>query len=200
MQADTLVLNKGFKAVHIAGWQQSLSLVYQGHAEVVDENYQTYDFKDWCELSAAMKDSPNGFVQTSSLRIKKPDVIRLTRYEKLPSSEVKFTKRNLFQTYGYKCAYCSHKFKSEDLTYEHIVPRSKGGGTNWKNIVPACWPCNRKKADRTPAEAGMKLLVKPERPVWKGPEDMIMRLPGPKRVAWQNFIDELYWDTELEQD
>jgi 5-methylcytosine-specific restriction endonuclease McrA len=200
MQADTLVLNKGFNAVHIAGWQQSLSLVYQGHAEVVDENYRTYDFKDWCELSKAMADSPNGFVRTATMRIKKPDVIRLTRYEKLPSSEVKFTKRNLFQTYGYKCAYCSHKFRSEDLTYEHIIPRSQGGGTSWENIVPACWPCNRKKANKTPEQAGMKLLFKPQRPKWKGPTDMIMKLPIKVRQPWQNFIDELYWDTELEQD
>lgn len=200
MQADTLVLNKGFMAVHIADWQKSLSLVYQGHAEVVDENYRTYSFQDWCDLSAAMKDSPDGFVRTAHLKIKKPDVIRLTRYEKLPSTEVKFTRRNIFDAYGYLCSYCAKKFRTEDLTYDHVVPRSKGGGTNWQNIVPACFPCNKKKANKTPEEAGMRLLVQPQRPTWKGPTHQIVKMPRVKvREAWQNFIDEEYWDGELDK-
>ena len=199
--SDVLVLNKQFTAIHVADWKQTMSLLFQGHAEAVDASYQTYGFEDWCELSNAMVESPSGFVHTATLRIAIPEVIRLTRYEKLPSADIKFTRSNLYEHYKNKCSYCGDKFQTRDLNLDHVIPRSRGGGTNWDNIVLSCIPCNKKKADKSPAEAGMKLLVTPTKPRWRGPSHMIMSMHNIKvRDSWQSFIDQAYWNSELRPD
>ena len=197
---DVLVLNKGFNAIQISDWQKAMSLLYQGHAEAVDENYVTYDFDSWAEISKAMAVNPSGFVHTPTLRLAIPSVIRLTRYEKLPSSEVKFTRRNIYDHYDYTCCYCGKEHGSKNLNLDHVVPRSRGGKTTWDNIVLSCIDCNRVKADRTPREAGMKMLVSPSRPRWKGATHMLLKSPIKIRVSWQRFIDKAYWDVELESD
>jgi 5-methylcytosine-specific restriction endonuclease McrA len=74
------------------------------------------------------------------------------------------TNRMLFRRDNYHCMYCGHKFHERSLTRDHVVPRSKGGGDNWENVVAACQRCNHHKADRTPEQAGMKLLAVPFRP------------------------------------
>jgi 5-methylcytosine-specific restriction endonuclease McrA len=199
MTADVLVLNKSYYAMQVASWQKAFSLVFQGHAEVVDENYQTYSFEDWAELSKLMKDNPAGWVNTPTLRLAIPDVIRLTRYERLPDSEVKFTRRNIYDHYKMTCAYCGEKKRSEDLNLDHVIPRSRGGKTNWENIVLSCIDCNRIKADRTPAEAGMRLTLRPTRPRWKGVQHMTFKAPFKIRSPWQKFLDAAYWDSEVDQ-
>lgn len=199
--SDTLVLNSNFCAVQVADWDKVFSLVWQGHAQVVDDDYRTYSFEEWAELSKLMHDHPNGYVNTVSLRLAIPDVIRLTRYERLPSSEVKFTRRNIYQHYKNQCCYCGGKFSTRELNLDHVMPRSRGGSTNWDNIVLSCIPCNTRKADRTPAEAGMKLLVQPKRPKWSGPmHEVALNMPFPMRQSWQVFIDKAYWSSELEND
>jgi hypothetical protein len=85
--SDTLVLNKNYYAIHIVDWKRAISLLYQGHADVLDENFTPYDFEDWRELSAAMKSHPSGFVNTVRFQIAVPEVIRLTRYDRLPKAE-----------------------------------------------------------------------------------------------------------------
>jgi 5-methylcytosine-specific restriction endonuclease McrA len=199
MTADVLVLNSRYYAIQVADWKRVFSLVWQGHAEIVDENYQTYDFNDWAEVSRMMNDSPSGWVNTPTLRLAIPDVIRLTRYERLPESDVKFTRRNIYEHYDYTCSYCGEKKYSKDLNLDHVKPRSRGGKMNWKNIVLSCIDCNRRKADRTPDEAGMKLRVKPSQPRWKGVQHMTFKTPFKVRSSWQRFIDKAYWDSELDQ-
>jgi len=87
---DTLVLNRNYCAVHIASWQKAVSLMYQGHAQAVDGDLQSHDFETWAELSAQMKSNDKGFVHSATLTIAVPEVIRLTRYDRLPRQEVKF--------------------------------------------------------------------------------------------------------------
>lgn len=195
---STLVLNKSFYAVHVTGLQKVMAMLYTGEAEAVDENLQCYDFQDWADLSAMMSDHPNGFVNTVTMKVAIPDVIRLTRYNRLPKRDVKFSRHNIFQHYGRKCCYCGSQIKSIDATWDHVTPRSKGGTTDWSNIVLSCKPCNARKADKTPEEAGMKLLVAPSRPQWKGARTVTVAAPLPIPVAWQSFIDRAYWDSEIE--
>ncbi len=193
----TLVLNRNFYAVHIADWRKAVSMVYQGHAEVVDDEMATYDFGSWTELSALMAEHPAGFVHSTSLRIAVPEVIRLTRYDRLPRREAAFTRHNIYEHYRYRCCYCGGRFPTRELNLEHVVPRSRGGLTNWDNIVTACIPCNGRKADRLPKEAGMRLLVKPSKPHWGGARPFTAR-PIPMRESWQKLIDRVYWEGELE--
>jgi 5-methylcytosine-specific restriction endonuclease McrA len=194
--SDTLVLNRNYYAIHILDWQRAISLLYQGHAEAVDDNLQTYNYDDWRSLSADMKDHPGGYVHTSSYRIAVPDVIKLTRYDRLPRAEVKFTRRNIYEHYNYKCCYCGKKFSTKELNLDHVIPSSKGGKTDWTNIVTACIPCNSRKADYMPEEVGMKLLVQPSRPRWKG-HKLLMKVSVRVKPSWQKLIDAKYWDSEL---
>lgn len=195
--SHALVLNRRFYAVQIAGWRRAVSMVYQGHAEVVDGDLATYDFGAWSELSALMESHPAGFVRSPSVRFAVPEVIRLTRYDRLPRRDVAFTRRNLYEHYRWRCCYCGARFASEDLNLEHVVPRSRGGGSGWENVVTACVPCNTRKGDRLPEEAGMKLLVKPTRPRWSPARSVVAGSPVPLRESWQRLIDRAYWNAEL---
>lgn len=198
MSSDVLVLNRSFYAIHITSWQRAVSLVYQDHARVVDQEYHTYNFEDWRALSAGMRESVAGFVHTPTFRIALPEVIALRSYDRLPVSEVKFTRRNIYEHYGYRCCYCGKKFPTNGLNLEHVIPASRGGTTDWTNIVTSCIACNLKKANRLPAEAGMKLLLPPTKPRWRGRVSVVLR-PGFKvRATWQRFIDTVYWNAELE--
>ena len=196
--SDTLVLNRSYYAVHIMPWQRSISLLFQGHAEALDESMRTYNFDDWKELSAMMTEHPSGFVHSVNYQIAIPEVIRLTRYDRLPDKSVKFTRRNIYEHYSYKCCYCGKRYGTKDLNLDHVMPKSKGGPTNWTNIVTACIDCNTRKTDRTPAEAGMHLLVTPTQPKWKGPK-MLMKFSLTRKASWQKLIDQRYWQSELEQ-
>jgi 5-methylcytosine-specific restriction endonuclease McrA len=196
--SDVLVLNRSFFAVQIVSWRRAISLVYSNLARVVDEDYRTYSFEDWRELSSILEREPSGFVHTPSFKIAIPDVISLRFFDGLPKAEVKFTRRNIYEHYGYRCAYCGHKFTTSDLNLEHVIPRSRGGKTDWANVVTSCIPCNLKKGSRLPDEAGMKLLVHPSRPKWTGSAAVAYR-PGFRiKASWQRFIDNVYWNSELD--
>ena len=173
-------------------------MLYQGHAEAVDENLQSYDFDNWVELTKMMETNGRGFVHTTTMRVAVPEVIRLTRYDRLPRQQVKFTRQGIYSHYGCKCCYCGVKFPTKELNLDHVIPRSKGGLTNWDNIVTACYNCNTKKDDMTPKQAGMRLLVKPSRPKWQGVKTILMHAPLPIPVSWQQLLDQKYWETELE--
>lgn len=201
MSSMALVINSNFQAVDVATWERAISLIFQGHAQAVDSELRTYDFDDWVALSSMMKENANGFVNSPNLKIAIPAVIRLTQYGQMPKNEVVFTKRNLMEHYGHRCCYCGKKFAPKELNFDHVIPRCKGGKTDWTNIVTSCFPCNSKKADRTPKEAGMKLLRQPSKPkhqpVFKR---LVVSLPLKTREAWQKLIDRCYWDSEIQQD
>lgn len=186
-------------AIHIVDWKKAMTLVYQGHADVVDENYRSFNFNDWAELSAQMKDSPAGFVHTPTLKIAVPEIIRLTRYDKLPKTDVKFTRKNIYEHYKHTCCYCGVKFSTHDLNLDHVMPKSRGGKSDWANIVTSCIECNSRKDNRTPEEAGMKLLIKPSKPRWRGTVTLLnISSPMKFKKSWQNVIDSAYWNSELE--
>jgi 5-methylcytosine-specific restriction endonuclease McrA len=200
MSTDVLVLNRSFYAIQITSWQRALALVYMDHAQVVDQEYRTYSFADWQELSLAIKDHPAGFIRTPKFKIAIPEVIALKLYDRLPTTEVKFTRRNIYEHYAYRCCYCGKKFTSADLNLEHVMPRSRGGKTTWSNIVTSCIPCNLKKGSKLPEEAGMHLLIKPTKPKWRGGLSLVLSSPAKMRASWQRFIDSVYWNSELDKD
>jgi 5-methylcytosine-specific restriction endonuclease McrA len=198
VSSDVLVLNRRFYAIQITSLRRALTLLYLDHAQVVDEEYRTYDFSDWRDFSSARADHPSGFVDTPNFRLVVPDVIALKVFDRLPESHVKFTRRNIYEHYGYRCCYCGRKFPTEELNLDHVVPKSRRGATDWDNIVTSCIPCNLKKGNRLPSEAGMDLLITPSRPRWKGPASLVFRAPFSLRRSWQKFIDSVYWNSELE--
>jgi 5-methylcytosine-specific restriction endonuclease McrA len=93
-------------------------------------------------------------------------VIRLVRYDRVPHREVAFTRHNVFARDRHRCAYCGKHKGTDELDLDHVLPRSRGGPHVWTNVVTSCRPCNLKKADKLPEEAGMPLKVRPEKPRW----------------------------------
>lgn len=91
-----------------------------------------------------------------------PTVIRLRHYVRLPYKDIPLTRRNLLQRDNHTCQYCG--YDGEGLTLDHVIPRSRGGGDSWENMVTACVHCNVRKGNRTPKEAGMPLTSQPRKP------------------------------------
>jgi len=93
-----------------------------------------------------------------------PAVVRVLRRFRRDRMVIRFSRVNIFARDRFTCQYCGARFLSEDLTFDHVVPRSAGGRTVWDNIVTACVPCNGRKANRTPREARMTLRRRPAKP------------------------------------
>ena len=128
--------------------------------------------------------------QRQAFRI--PSVVVLKDYVK-PQKRVAFTRFNLFLRDGFECQYCGSK---GDLTFDHVVPRSRGGVTSWENVVAACSPCNLRKANRSLRHSGMSLRRAPRQPSAQDMHGMGRRFP-PNHLH-QTWMDFLYWDAELE--
>lgn len=123
--------------------------------------------------------------------IRMPSVVKLCRPISNMKRAVKFSRINVLTRDGFRCQYCGSQKKAKELNYDHVVPRHKGGKTNWLNIVSSCYRCNSKKANRTPEEAGMKLLKKPVHPghlPFMGPRFNPKEIPE----AWVDFVKEFF--------
>lgn len=172
-----LVLNADYRPLSyyplsVWSWQDAVKAVFLDRVEVIAE----YDH----------------LVHSPSCEMRLPSVISLKEYvpqERPPA----FTRFNLFLRDGFSCVYCG---ATEDLTFDHVIPRSKGGRTTWENIVTACSPCNLKKGGRTPKEAGMHPRRAPRRPGMHELQAMGRRFP-PHHLH-ESWVDWLYWDVELE--
>jgi len=101
----------------------------------------------------------------------------------------------IFARDGNQCQYCGRKFVTSELSLDHVIPRSQGGGTTWENIVCACVECNVRKGGRTPRQANMTLIRKPEKP--KRSPVLNMKLSQKKYQTWQSFLENAYWSVEL---
>jgi 5-methylcytosine-specific restriction endonuclease McrA len=193
LQRPTLVLNRNWQPVNVASVARALVLVWNESAKVVDpSDYQTYEWEDWASMTP-VDDQP--FIQAVSQRICVPEVITLTRFSKLPSATVPFSRRNLFKRDRYTCQYCNKRPRQDELTIDHVVPRSHGGGSTWENCVLACIDCNHRKADRTPKQANLKLKKDPARPKW----NPVYSRYETRYESWAKFISDAYWNAELEE-
>ena len=197
LHQHVLVLNRLWQAVNICTARRALTLLFQGHAQAVldraDGSFQTYNFNEWHDISRN-EDHPES-VRTVSFRIRVPRVILLIVYDRLPKKEVKFTRHNIFERDKNTCQYCGKVFDRRDLNLDHVVPRDKGGATTWENIVCSCIPCNTKKGNRLPHQAGMHLIRKPARPKWR--PFVHITFDAKVHDSWRHFIDLAYWNVEL---
>jgi 5-methylcytosine-specific restriction endonuclease McrA len=202
LEASVLVLNKMFMAVHVISVKRAFCLLCKELAEVVsleDGQFATYDFDTWRELSEYrrlnFRQAEDDWIRTVTAEIQVPRVIRLFSYDKLPKQTVKFNRRNIFARDHNQCQYCGKKFPTSELSLDHVVPRSQGGGSTWENIVCACVKCNVRKGGRTPKQAHLHLIRKPEKP--KRSPVLNLKLTQKKYQSWQAFLDNAYWDVEL---
>lgn len=192
LQLPTLILNRNWQAVHVATVARALTLVWNESARVVDpDDFQLYTWDDWSKLRPREGDR---FIQAVRFQLRVPEVLTLTRYDRLPSSVVTFTRRNIYRRDGNTCQYCGRQPGSEELTIDHVVPRAKGGDSRWENCVLACVDCNHRKADRSPEQANMRLRKLPVRPAW----NPLFAAASPRIESWSKFVSEAYWNVELE--
>jgi len=116
-------------------------------------------------MSSSVVVSPSGrFLRTPGRPYPIPSVVRLFRMVRRPPGRLALSRKNVFRRDRYTCQYCGAR--GVELTLDHVTPRSRGGRTTWENLVTACKACNTKKGNRTPEEAGMRLLKRPRAPLY----------------------------------
>jgi 5-methylcytosine-specific restriction endonuclease McrA len=192
-----LVLNRLWQAVNTCTVRRAFTLLYQGHAQVVNQdeqgNFLTHDFTSWSDFSSCYPD--NEMLQSVSLRIRLPRVIVLQIFDRLPQKEIKFTRNNVFERDKNTCQYCGKVFDRIDLNLDHVIPRDLGGATTWENIVCSCIPCNTRKGNKLTHAARMKLIRQPKKPRWR--PFLHLTSGAVAHDSWKHFIDVAYWNVEL---
>ncbi len=201
LDGNVLVLNRLWQAVNICTVKRSISLLCQGHAQVVLKErgtFNTFGFEDWKDFSTRTVAEKDEVVRAVSFKIKVPRVILLLFYDRLPMNEVQFTRKNIFERDGNRCQYCGKKFDTRELSLDHVLPKSRGGLTTWDNIVCACSFCNAHKGRSTLEEAKMRLIKKPRKPKWH--PFITVGFRTVKHKSWDHFLDIAYWNVELEEE
>jgi 5-methylcytosine-specific restriction endonuclease McrA len=178
-------LNRHWQPVHVTTVVRALVMVWNEAARVVEpDDYRVYAWEEWSRLEP---DADELCVRTARGRMRVPEVVCLSRYERLPATAVAFSRRNVAKRDHNTCQYCGAQPGWERITVDHVVPRSQGGSSNWTNCVAACVPCNATKADRTPEQAGMRLRRRPTRPDWR---PLYTHHPGARVASWGRFLAE----------
>jgi 5-methylcytosine-specific restriction endonuclease McrA len=216
-ESDVLILNKHYRPVAIKPFYKAMKLLCKEEkgtwnpikrkpepkAKVYDlrTDFETYDWSDWAKLKPSIEDMLSGEFITHRVRrngewveehYRLPKIILLTKYDGFRTPRQNFNRRAIYDRDGNRCQYCGKKLPSSELSLDHVVPKCQGGKTSWDNIVLSCVKCNSKKAGRTPEQASMKLLSKP-----KKPSMTILRTRKVIPKDWEQFMSEMYWETEL---
>ena len=173
--SPVLVLNASYEPIHVCVARRALILLLKG--------------------VAAAEELSNDEVRSPSKVVPVPSVIRLLEYRRIPRQTRALSRKNILLRDRYTCQYCGCRPGSEELTIDHVTPRSQGGISSWDNCVLACVKCNSRKADRTPEQAGMPLAKKPYRPAWRP----MFAARGVRIDSWTRFLSEAWWNVELEE-
>ena len=175
-----LVLNADFRPLSyfplsLWSWQDAVKAVFLGRVNILSEYDRT--------------------VSSPSFQMRLPSVIALKDYI-ATSRYPAFTRFNVFLRDSFSCQYCNRRHPTPELTFDHVIPRSKGGRTMWENVVTACSVCNLRKGHRLPHECGMIPYRRPWRPTsFELQENGRAFPPSYLHETWRDY---LYWDSELE--
>jgi 5-methylcytosine-specific restriction endonuclease McrA len=142
LKERVLVLNNDYTAIAVTNTKTAIKLLFSERAEII-------------------KHKPNKFIYTVDDKYQMPSILRLKKWININKVKVPLNKRNIFIRDNYTCAYCGAK---ENLTLDHMIPKSKGGEDSWDNLVTCCTTCNNKKDDMMLYETKMKLKYKPSKP------------------------------------
>lgn len=159
-----LVLNQNYEPLNVCNVRRAFVLVDRGKAEIIENG--------------------RGYLHATTAVYEIPSVIRLVYLIRRPLPQGRLTRRDVFLRDKFKCQYCGQP--TRDLTLDHVVPRHRGGGHDWENVVAACKGCNHRKAGRTPEEARMHLLKEPYRPTYSYYRSFYQYLQS--QEGWRKFI------------
>lgn len=174
-----LLLNSAFAPHKVIAWEHAITMIYTHKVEVIETTDEV------------IYTSPS----TGEI-VKMPSVVRLCKPITGMKRAVKFSRVNVFTRDSFRCCYCGSQKRMSELNYDHVLPRHLGGRTVWDNIVAACYPCNSKKSNRTPEQAGMKLLKRPYKP-------KSLPLVGPRfdpkdiPPEWATWVTSYFQDSEV---
>jgi len=167
MHTPVLVLNATYEPINVTAARRAVVLVLKGVATTEEEN--------------------GSFIRSTRMSIRIPSVIRLTEFRRIPHQKRALSRKNILLRDRYTCQFCGRVFPASELTLDHVVPRSRGGHTDWDNLVACCHACNNLKGDRLPAEAGVELL-RPPRPFTLHTSRQIMRMLGHSDQRWRKYL------------
>lgn len=142
LNSHVLVLNQSFEPMTITSAKKAIILIYLGKAEIIEKN--------------------NAVVRSINTSLPLPSIVRLTRYINVPRKRIILSRKNIIKRDNHQCQYCGSR--SGPVTIDHIIPRDRGGEDTWENLVCACVTCNNRKSNRTPEEARLKLIRRPQKP------------------------------------
>jgi len=163
--STVLVLNQSMEPLNVTTLRRAVRLVYVGKATIVHDHGRE--------------------IGTPTFQMRLPSVIRMLYYIVTKPRPIALTKKNVLLRDEYVCQYCGGETDRSSATVDHVVPSSRGGRSVFENLVCCCAPCNARKRDRAPKEAGMRLRRKPRRPVTI-PWLVVRRHTGP--AAWANYL------------
>jgi len=177
-----LVLNQSWMPIHVSEVASVVTKLWNDVFKAIDpETYGLHTWEEWIELPVGESEP---CIRTGKLKIKVPEVVCAFRYDKMPAAAVVYNARNVHKRDHYTCQYCGAQPGLDGVTIDHVVPKAQGGGSNWLNCVSCCAPCNAKKADRTPEQAGMKLRRQPFKPEFKA----FWQEQGARVASWERFV------------
>jgi 5-methylcytosine-specific restriction endonuclease McrA len=169
LEHPVLVLNRFWQPIHTCSVRRSLHLLCLGHAQVVqvegEERFNSHDLSSW--ICYSQEHVAAEMIHGARLAIRPPKIVVLSKYDRLPRLEVKFSRRNVFLRDRFTCQYCTQILPEAQLNLDHVTPRDKGGRTTWDNIVTSCFRCNTRKGNKLPHEANMHPKCQPIAPRWR---------------------------------
>jgi 5-methylcytosine-specific restriction endonuclease McrA len=140
-----LFLDADWQPLRVEPWTRAVTDLFRGKVEVIEY-------------------SRDHTIRGVTREFPMPAVVRVLRRFRRSRQAIRFSRINIYTRDGFTCQYCGQRGHSEDLTFDHVVPRAAGGRTTWENIVTCCVPCNHAKANRTPEQAGLALRRRPSKP------------------------------------
>lgn len=178
---DTLVLSAAYEPMAQVRWERAMTLWAMGKVEVVEE----YEDR---------------VIRTVRIEYQMPCIVRHFKALRNHKAGIKFSRNNVYLRDKGRCQYCTKPIPRHQATYDHVIPRSKGGRTTWENVVIACVSCNQDKADMTPKQARMHLMKKPIKPDYM-PAAMGITYRKGMPESWAQYLKDWgYWNGELENE
>ena len=165
---QVLVLGQSYEPLERVDWKRAMTWWAAGRVEILEA---------W----------EGRTIRTPRLELPMPSVVRFLRSRRRNAQAVRFSRETIYARDRGLCQYCHRPVGRREVTYDHILPRSRGGQTLWENIVLACRPCNQKKGNRTPSEAGMLLARSPSRPAL-GSWQLLVGDRDALPVAWRPYL------------
>src|SRR5436190_1037341 len=166
-ESRVLVLNASLEPINICTVRRAIVLVLKGVARTEERSHRIF--------------------RSAALRMPVPSVIRLVEYIHIPFERKSLSRKNILLRDHNTCQYCGHIFPPQELTLDHITPRSRGGDSAWENLVACCRSCNNRKGDRTPEVAGMRLMKRPQA-YNLHVNRQIIRYLGRADEAWRKYL------------